>query len=134
MRMRALILALPFLMGAVACSDGAGNATGDINMLNGHKFSPVDFTVKAGETITFSNASTEFHTVTAYQDSLPEGAAYFSSGGATSEEEARGNVSAGLIKAGDTFTLTLSTPGTYKYFCIPHESAGMKGTIVVGGK
>jgi plastocyanin len=36
-----------------------------------------------------------------------------------------------LIQSGDTFDVTFEQPGTYEYYCIPHESAGMKGTIVV---
>jgi plastocyanin len=39
----------------------------------------------------------------------------------------------GDINPGQTFTHTFDTPGTYKYFCIPHEVAGMTGTIVVTG-
>jgi plastocyanin len=28
---------------------------------------------------------------------------------------------------------TFDVPGTYQYFCIPHEMAGMTGTVVVTG-
>ena len=31
----------------------------------------------------------------------------------------------------ETFTVTLTVPGVYDYFCIPHELAGMVGRIVV---
>ena len=32
---------------------------------------------------------------------------------------------------GETFAVTLTVPGVYDYFCIPHELAGMVGRIVV---
>jgi plastocyanin len=100
-------------------------------MPEGHRFSPSTIEVTVGEQITFENDSSESHTVTAFEESLPDGADYFASGGAATEDEARDNVGDGLIDGGDTFTLTLDEPGTYKYFCIPHESQGMTGTIVV---
>ena len=34
--------------------------------------------------------------------------------------------------AGSTFAKTFSKPGRYQYICVPHQSFGMKGTIVVG--
>jgi plastocyanin len=97
----------------------------------GQTFDPVTITVKAGETVTWVNESDEAHTVTAYGDEIPEEASYFASGGASSEDEARDSLSEGLLEAGDTFEVTLDQPGTYEYYCIPHESSGMKGTIVV---
>jgi hypothetical protein len=32
----------------------------------------------------------------------------------------------------ESFSLTLSVPGVYDYYCVPHEHAGMVGRIVVG--
>lgn len=32
----------------------------------------------------------------------------------------------------DSFEVTLTVPGVYDYYCIPHEMAGMAGRIVVG--
>jgi plastocyanin len=34
--------------------------------------------------------------------------------------------------AGSTFAKTFTKPGRYQYICVPHQSFGMKGTIVVG--
>jgi hypothetical protein len=36
-----------------------------------------------------------------------------------------------LTGAGATFSHTFPTAGTFEYFCVPHCSFGMKGTIVV---
>jgi plastocyanin len=94
-------------------------------------FTPASFEVQAGSTVTFTNDSGQAHTVTAVQDGLPEGAEYFASGGFGSESEARDDVGAGLIDPGETFELTLTEPGTYRYVCLPHENLGMRGTIVV---
>lgn len=100
-------------------------------MTDAHTFEPSTSTVPAGSTVTFSNDSSEAHTVTAYEDEIPEDAVYFASGGFPSEEQARDRLSKGLIGEGRSFEVTLEEPGTYEYFCIPHEGDGMKGTIVV---
>lgn len=124
--MRKLSVALFVVMSACA---GSGGTT--VEMTADQRFEPAELTVTAGETISFKNTSSETHTVTAYDEGLPEGAGYFSSGGLPSEEAARENLAAALIARGATYELTLEQPGTYRYFCIPHEDAGMKGTIVV---
>ena len=114
-----------------ACSGGGPEEPGVVSMPEGHRFAPETLEVVAGDQIRFENDGSESHTITAYEDSLPEAASYFASGGATSEEEARENVGDGLVGQGDEFSMTIDTPGTYKYFCIPHEQHGMTGTIIV---
>lgn len=37
-----------------------------------------------------------------------------------------------FLLPGDGFEVTLTVPGVYDYYCIPHEMAGMVGRIVVG--
>ena len=101
-------------------------------MNDAHAFEPSVTRVDRGVRVTFANEDDEPHTVTAYADSLPKGADYFSSGGFSNEQEARDDVGKALIAPGDEFTLTLEEPGTYRYFCIPHEGHGMKGEIQVG--
>ena len=49
-------------------------------------------------------------------DQLPAGAKPFDSG---------------KVPAGNTYRQTFATPGTYRYFCKPHETKGMVGEIVV---
>jgi halocyanin-like protein len=36
-----------------------------------------------------------------------------------------------LTREGETFEHTFDEPGTYKYYCSPHRSLGMKGVVVV---
>ena len=124
-------LALPgclVLLAAVSCSKSEGNV---VSMVPGRRFSPRTMTVPAGTTITFRNQADDAHTVTAYEAVLPPAADYFSSGGFSSEAEARDGLSDALIKKGDAVEWTLAEPGAYRYFCIPHEADGMTGTIVV---
>ena len=95
------------------------------------RFQPEELSAAAGTTVSFTNDTAEPHTVTAYGDGLPDGSDYFSSGGAESEDAARDSVANELIEPGDTYEVTFDEPGRYRYFCIPHEEAGMKGTVVV---
>ena len=109
----------------------AGDGAPSVEMTSDQSFAPEDVTVSAGDTVTFRNTSSEAHSVTAYADDIPDGADYFTSGGFDDESEARENITETLVNAGDSFEATLTEPGTYRYFCIPHEEAGMVGRIVV---
>lgn len=115
-------------LGLTGCSSSSG---GGVTMAEGHRFEPSTITIKAGDTLEWTNDSGESHTVTAYDDGVPEGGDYFASGGFENEAAARDDVSTGLIRQGETFEATFAEPGTYEYFCIPHESSGMKGSVVV---
>lgn len=100
-------------------------------MTDGFAFEPATVTVTSGETVTWRNADAVEHTVTAYADELPAAAAYFASGGFDSEAAAREDMSNGLLAPGEEYEHTFSQPGSYAYFCIPHEMAGMTGTVRV---
>jgi plastocyanin len=39
----------------------------------------------------------------------------------------------GILNSGATFDFTFNTPGTFPYFCIPHCTFGMVGTVNVSG-
>lgn len=99
----------------------------------GQRFLPEELSVEVGTEVVFTNSSVEAHSVTAYEDGLPQGAGYFASGGFDTEAEARSEPARSLLRQGETFSVTLTEPGTYRYFCIPHEDAGMVGRIVVEG-
>jgi plastocyanin len=70
-------------------------------------FGPSTLTVTAGDTVTWTNADTETHTVTA------EAGAFAS----------------GNLDTGATFSFTFTEPGTYPYRCDIHIE--MQGSIVV---
>lgn len=115
----------------VALVSCGGSEPGVVTASPGRVFTPRDVTIAAGDTVTWEIDGDEAHTVTAYEEELPDGADYFASGGFSSEEEAKDDLAGGLIEAGGTFETTFEEPGTYRYYCIPHEADGMVGTIVV---
>lgn len=112
----------------LACGDGC-----DIGMSSG-AFLPREFTTSVGESVTWKNTSSRGHTVTAYEADLPEGAAYFATGGFDGQAaavDAWFDRFGGRLDSGDTFTVTFEVAGRYPYYCIPHEADDMRGTIRV---
>lgn len=100
-------------------------------MTEGNEFDPGTIIVRVGETLRFVNDSSQAHTVTAYEESLPEDIDYLASGGFEDEESARAGVAQGLIRPGESYSITFAAPGRLRYFCIPHEAVGMTGVIVI---
>lgn len=127
-------------LGAAALATGgvAGCLTDDsstgrtVTMTEDFGFDPTTVTIDVGETVTWTNTSDVGHTVTAYEDEIPDDATYFASGGFESERAAKNRVSEGLMASGDEYEHTFERSGVYEYYCIPHESSGMIGTIRVG--
>ena len=105
----------------------------DIGM-SSNAFVPERYEVSVGDTVVWGNNGSRGHTVTAYESALPEGAAFFASGGFESTDAARTaweSDGSGNIQPGDTFEHTFQVAGEHGYFCIPHERKGMVGVIVV---
>jgi plastocyanin len=104
----------------------AQGKTVDVSMKQSPKmvFVPASVTIKAGDTVKWTNPYNITHTVTfdpaqaqtASDVSLPAGVAPF--GSADIEEEG-------------TFSHTFTEKGTYKYVCKYHEAMGMVGTVIV---
>ena len=87
-------------------------------------FDPLGVLVKPGTTIRWV-VEENVHTTTAYHPKndhhslrIPEGAEPWDSGY--------------LVNPGNHFEVTLTVPGVYDYYCMPHEAAGMVGRIIVG--
>jgi plastocyanin len=87
-------------------------------------FDPIGLYVEPGATVRWI-VRENVHTATAYHPRndhhslrIPEGAVPWDSGY--------------LVHPGDAFDVTLTVPGVYDYYCLPHEAAGMVGRIVVG--
>lgn len=108
-----------------AVPDGPSTAT-TVEMRSdddGYHFAPHVAWIEAGGTVTFVNESGT-HTATAYHPHTdrplrqPEAADAWNSGV--------------LTEAGAEFQRTFEVPGVYDYFCVPHESVGMIGTVIVG--
>jgi plastocyanin len=116
--------------------EGGGGTTHTVNMTDGLKFEPDSLTVAAGDTVVWENVGGIGHSVTAYENEIPDGATYWASGGFDSEQAARdaysaGDPDSGDVAGGESYEHTFETTGTHGYFCIPHEAAGMKGEIEV---
>ena len=96
-------------------------------------FDPAELTVSVGDTVAWSHAAGEPHSVTAAETALPDEASYWASGGFDSEEAAQTGweEGQGYVAAGQSYVHTFETAGEHAYFCIPHEAAGMEGTVVV---
>jgi plastocyanin len=96
-------------------------------------FEPKELTVTVGDTVAFEHAAGEAHNVVAYEDEIPEDATYWASGGFDSQEaaEAGWDEGEGAVQSGQSYVHTFETTGSHGYYCVPHEAAGMVGTVVV---
>jgi plastocyanin len=113
-------------------SDGEWAKTDAVDMTDELGFEPKKIEVSAGTTVTWKNVGAIGHTVTAYEDEIPDGATYFASGGFDSQDAAvEGYPDEGNIEGEGTYEHTFETKGTYEYYCIPHEMNGMVGTVKV---
>lgn len=139
MRRRALLAttgaALAGAAGCLGALGSAGTSCGpdcDVGM-SSNAFLPDTFEASVGDTVVWKNTSSRAHTVTAYDDGIPVDADFFATGGFESEAAAREGWAdlEGGINTDETFSYTLEVPGTYQYFCIPHERQGMVGELEV---
>ncbi|WP_248908472.1 plastocyanin/azurin family copper-binding protein [Halocatena marina] len=124
------------LSGCLRRSGALASDEYDIGM-SSNAFKPEQYTTSVGETVVWGNTNSRPHSVTAYESAIPNDAQYFASGGFESEQNARKSWQnqkgrkGGKILTGQTYSHTFEIPGTYSYFCIPHEPAGMAGSVVV---
>ncbi|WP_266077485.1 plastocyanin/azurin family copper-binding protein [Haladaptatus caseinilyticus] len=115
---------------------GRNTSQGDFDVgMGSNAFHPRELEVTPGTTVVWKNTGMRRHTVTAYGNGgIPKGAEYFASGGYDSEQAARDAWQSGYggsIDQGTTYEHTFEVPGSYSYFCVPHEPSGMSGSIVV---
>jgi plastocyanin len=95
-----------------------------VHMTDARRFEPGQVKVRRGDTVTWQNRSSLTHTVTDDGSkarrreswALPDGAASFDSGS---------------VAPGGTWSHRFTVPGTYRYFCQPHEADGMNATVEV---
>jgi plastocyanin len=101
--------------------------------MNAVAFDPESLTIQQGDTVAWTHAGGEAHSVSAYEDSIPEAASYWASGDFDSESAAREGWENGVgyVQSGQSYVRTFETTGTHEYFCIPHEAAGMEGKVIV---
>ncbi len=81
---------------------------------SGASFSPANVSINVGDAVKWTSSGS--HTVTSGTGAAdPNVGALFDEG----------------LSVGQTFQFTFTVPGVYHYFCRPHESSGMKGTVTV---
>ena len=116
------------------CGMVGGSDDADVEMVK-NAYLPETFEVAVGEPVVWVNNGSRGHTVTAYESGLPDGADYWASGGFESETAARNGFwqegGKGAVRSGETWEHAFEVPGTYTYFCVPHERAGMVGRVDV---
>jgi plastocyanin len=114
-----LLLFAVLMINSCSKSSGGGGGTYGTNptptpaptantvTISGMKFAPASYTVKAGTTVTWVNNDGVPHTVTADDNSFDSGS----------------------IAAGEKFTHTFGTTGSFAYHCNFHS--GMTATVTV---
>lgn len=132
-----------------------GNIGWDAGPLSYMRFAPTDFTIHVGDTIEWTQTSSQApHTVTLYSgqpepsefitQAQPNGppkillnpAAFAPAGGKT--YDGTGMRNSGYMPGTQdpapgprTYSLTFTKPGTYEYICVLHDEMGMNGHITV---
>jgi plastocyanin len=100
------------------------NGAAVVDMNDQLTFEPKQIEVSAGQKITWKNVGKVAHTVTADKSKAADPSLVSVPAG-TKEWDS------GFIGEGESFSRTFREPGTYRYICIPHEGAGMVGSVVV---
>ena len=120
--------------GLAGCGGSRGE-TGDHDVgMTARKFTPATIEVPPGTTVVWKNTSTHAHTVTAYEESIPKSTEFWSSGDFDTQSDAENgwlDGNEGAIYQDEMFEHTFNTPGTHKYYCVPHEAGGMAGAVIV---
>lgn len=97
---------------------------GGVVTMGSSSFVPATITINAGEEVVWKNTSGYYHNVVddptrafnRVDVSFPSGTASFGSS---------------LLQPDTTFYHVFNQPGTYHYVCTVHETAGMRGTVIV---
>lgn len=115
----------------LSCTSSAPNPTGPggqvaatVDMTSQLRFDPATVTIHVGQAVRWHNAASFVHTATddpakaanAADAQLPSGAQAFDSG---------------QLTGGSEYVHTFTVAGEYHYFCKPHETLGMLGTVIV---
>jgi manganese oxidase len=96
-----------------AAGQGSAMPRNRVAMLEFH-FRPESLNVTTGDTVTWVNDGNFPHTVTSGVNGKPDGL-----------------WDTKHLAKGESFSYVFTKPGTYDYFCRPHNGLGMKGVVVV---
>ena len=92
---------------ATSSTSGQGQPEGAQVVISDYKYEPADITIKAGESVTWTNEDSVQHNAAADENAF-EGP---------------------LLSKGESYTFTFDAPGIYPYHCTPHPF--MKATVTV---
>lgn len=95
-------------------NNGPGEPEPGVVGMTTTSFTPSDIEVEVGDTVTWENNSSVAHTVTSGSDGQHDG-----------------EFDSGNMAPGEEFSFQFNEVGTYNYYCIPHLSSGMTGTVTV---
>ncbi|HUY10090.1 MAG TPA: plastocyanin/azurin family copper-binding protein [Candidatus Dormibacteraeota bacterium] len=113
-----------FAKAIAACSSTHAQSHVTVDATSSFRFVPAVVCLQVGGSVTWTNTTTDLdHTST----DEPSRAA--SAGDATIPRGGHGWYL--KLPSGRSASLTLNTAGVYHYFCIPHETLGMLGVVVV---
>lgn len=98
-----------------------------------YTFEPAERAIRDGDLVRWTVVDGVPHNVAFYPESIPAGAASFLVSAIPSEGKISPLGGRVLVEPGETFEILFvgAPAGRYRYFCVPHEVAGMKGTLVV---
>ncbi|ODR79943.1 halocyanin [Haladaptatus sp. W1] len=107
--------------GGNASGGGGGGPTQTVQVGPGGDlvFDPDSMTISPGTTLEFVWDS-DNHNI--FVESQPDGGNWDGTPGGQSK----------VYNTGYTYSHTFNTEGDYEYYCVPHKSAGMTGSITVG--
>jgi plastocyanin len=94
-------------------------------------YEPASLMIRVGDHVRWINVSGGPHNVAFYADRIPPGAGDFLQAAMTRRiGDLAGEL---LFEANAVFEIgfTGAPPGTYDYFCAPHEMLGMKGQLTI---
>jgi plastocyanin len=126
-----LVAAHPSPVGHTTTAPGDTVTVQMIGSSSGYSFKPSMVTIKAGQAVKFVTVSGGPHNVTFDSQDIPAGAA------ATLDQNMpnqQAKLTGPLVtNPNDTYTISFkgAKPGAYKFYCLPHQSLGMQGTIIV---
>lgn len=119
---------------APAAAPAGTGATHEIQMVEigatSYKFTPDTITIKTGDVVVFKGVSGLAHDVAFYPDSIPAGAADVLNKAIQDQPQP---LATPMINDGQQVSISFAgaPAGTYKFYCIPHSTMGMKGVIIV---
>lgn len=106
---------------------GSANPSNIVEVaMENYAYEPAELTITVGTEVTWINKDPVDHTVTEGTPEVikpPNERAFDSSNGAQYQ----------LIKPGESWSFTFTTPGTYDYYCIPHPYMKARITVLPAG-